>query len=133
MIEQEIKKNYYEINFDNPKLKDQNLLVVSVSLKGDPKINTGDIGIRRESKEDAQKFESDYKELTGSLDQNSALNKLILAEFFEDKNIMVDASSKYLEAIQMNPEVEYFKEAYAQFLMRNKYVSKPIDDPLSKK
>ena len=133
LMELEMNDNFYEIDFDNSKLKDQNLLVISVALKDDPKINTGDIGIRRESKEDIQKFEDEYKSLEGSLDQNSPLNKLIMAEFFEDKNIMVDASSEYLEAIRLNPDVEYFKEAYAQFLMRNGYVTKPIDDPLSKK
>jgi len=133
LIEEDLTENFYEIDFNHPKLKDQNLLVISVALKGDPKINSGDKGIRRESTEDVKVFETEYKELRSALDQKSALNKLIMAEFFEDKNIMVDASSKYLEAIKLNPDVDYFKEAYAQFLMRNSFVAKPIDDPLSKK
>lgn len=133
ILEKVTEENYVELDFNDPKLKDQRLLVVNVSLKGED-VKSPDYGVRRVAKDEVSKIEGEYSELNSGLNEDSPLDKLILAEFFEQKGVLVDAGSKYLEAIQKSPDVEYFKEAYAEFLMRNNLVEEVIEeDPLEKK
>ena len=54
------------------------------------------------------------------LDEESAFNKIILAGFFEQQKLYIDAIGAYEDAIQMAPEVASYKEAYDEFLIRNR-------------
>ena len=51
----------------------------------------------------------------------SAFENLILAEFYEQNNLILDASTCFEKAMILKPQVNYFKDAYKEFLMRNKF------------
>ena len=53
------------------------------------------------------------------VDEETALNKYILAGFYEENNLLIDALTSYEEAIELAPDVESYKEAYVEFLLRN--------------
>jgi hypothetical protein len=44
---------------------------------------------------------------------------LVYASFFEENGLLLDAMTKYEEAIKMSPEVDDFKELYNGFLIKN--------------
>lgn len=55
------------------------------------------------------------KEMGGEL---SAINKLIIASFYEQHNLFYNANSTYQEIISMEPAADDYKKVYALFLIR---------------
>jgi hypothetical protein len=47
------------------------------------------------------------------------MNKLILARFYEEHNLLIDAITSYEEAIKMAPDVPTFQEEYDYFMTRH--------------
>jgi cytochrome c-type biogenesis protein CcmH/NrfG len=59
------------------------------------------------------------------IQQETALNKFIMAGFYEENKLFVDAIGAYEEAIKLAPDVPTYKEAYEEYLLRNKL--KPVE------
>ena len=59
------------------------------------------------------------EQLLSEVGGETALNKYILAGFYEENRLLLDALFYYEEAINLAPEVDSFKEAYEEFLFRN--------------
>ncbi|MEN8250097.1 MAG: hypothetical protein ABFS32_14285 [Bacteroidota bacterium] len=118
----ETNESSYTIDFNDPKLADafaENLIIVDVNLKGNDEVKSKRAAIERVSQETAASFEVELKGLEDNLGEESSINKIILAEFYEENSLVLDALTSYEHAIKMSPDVEYFKEVYDEFLMRN--------------
>ena len=117
----ETTDHFYKVDFTDDRLQDKELVIVNVSIKGEKESNSGDYGIQKVSETTVQKYKTDLDELQSTLDLSSPINNLILAEFYEQNNLLLDALTSYETAIQKSPDVDYFKEAYTEFLMRNQW------------
>ena len=112
----------YTIDFNDPKLADafaEDLIIVDVNLKGNEDVKSKRSAIERVNQESAASFEVELKGLKDNLGEESSINKIIMAEFYEENSLVLDALTNYEQAIKMSPDVEYFKEVYDEFLMRN--------------
>jgi hypothetical protein len=107
------------LDFNDAKLKDQRLVIFSVKLKDDESIQSGEYGIKKLSREEAETIRNSYESLKSEIGDDSSLDKIILASFFEENNLIIDAATNYENAIKLSPDVEDFKDAYRQFLLRN--------------
>jgi cytochrome c-type biogenesis protein CcmH/NrfG len=58
-------------------------------------------------------------EMSGDVGEKTALSQLILAGFYEENNLLIDAISAYKEAIKLAPDVPSFQESYDEFLLRH--------------
>ena len=108
-----------DLNFDDPKLKDQRLVIFSVKLKDDDAKQSGEYGIKKLTKDEAESIKASLDSLKSEIGDETALDKIILASFYEENNLMIDAATNYEYAIKMSPGVDDFKNAYKQFLTRN--------------
>lgn len=54
-----------------------------------------------------------------SEEENNPLNKIMLARYYEGKDLIMDAMKAYQEAINMSPDVVEYRELYAMFLDRH--------------
>ena len=115
----ETTDSYYTIDFTDDRLKDMEMVIVNVGVKGNEDTSSGDYAIQRVNSEDAKEYSVELETLKSSLDESSAISNLILAEFYEQNNLLLDALTSYEHAIQGSPDVDYFKDAYKEFLMRN--------------
>ena len=52
----------------------------------------------------------------------NAVSRFIMAGFFEYNNLLADALTCYLQAIEQAPDVPVYREAYEDFLLRNHLV-----------
>jgi hypothetical protein len=68
---------------------------------------------------DADPILKELEQLSASLREESSLNKLILATFYEENNLLIDALINYEQAMQLSPDVEQFSIAYQLFTKRN--------------
>ncbi len=118
LLLEETNNNYLKINFTNKSLDEVDGVIVSIK---DADGLSNEYAIRRVNKNESTSFISDISELKTSLHDDSAFENLILAEFYEQNSLILDASTCFEKAMILEPDVVYFKEAYMEFLMRNKF------------
>ena len=118
----ETSESSYTIDFNDAKLSSaivENLVIVNVSVKGNEDIKSKNAAIEQFSTDATPSFEVELKALQTNLGEQSSINNLILAEFYEENDLLLDALTSYEFAIKMSPDVAYFKESYDEFLLRN--------------
>lgn len=119
IFETETNKTSIALDFTSQELQDDlgvGLYILTVTDKSDESVTTGDIGIKRMNDEELSKELAVFK---SEVPDDSPLSKLIHASFYEEKGLLLDALTKYEEAIEMAPEVEDFQELYKNFLITN--------------
>jgi len=95
------------------------LYIFNVKLKDNEEVASGDFGIKKVSEGDKPEVAENLTALTSEIDGESALSKLMLAGFFEENGLLLDALTQYEEAIRISPDVEDFRNLYENFLISN--------------
>ncbi|MCP4461075.1 MAG: hypothetical protein GY816_24105 [Cytophagales bacterium] len=93
------------------------LYLVTIEDKNNPEIVSAEKGIVRVDTDD--ELVSSLNGLKAEVPDDSALTKLIYASFFEENGLLLDALTKYEEAIELSPDIEDFQELYENFLITN--------------
>jgi hypothetical protein len=105
------------LNLNDAKFANENDIMVKVASKKDRKeseIHT----LRKFSRSDKEKVGAAFSEVQAQTADNTALNSLIRAGFFEQNKLLPDAASAYQKAIRLEPGVQAYQEAYEAFLLR---------------
>lgn len=113
----ETTETSFTIDLTDPKLadKDLNAIMVKVASKSDSKQTSAVKMIKKLSADEDKKIKTSMSELGSALSEETAINKYVIANFFEQNNLVVDAITAYQEAIKIEPS---FKEDYEDFLVR---------------
>lgn len=120
IMTKETDHNKLMLDFAEQKIASERLLIVSVSAKQHKEIQSSNYGIKQLSPEESKQIKKELSELKLEIsEKESALDKLILASFYEQNNLLADALTNYEYAIALEPEVQAFKTAYDQFIFRN--------------
>lgn len=119
LIELETGENSVELDMSSEKFAKENIVLIEVVDSNNPTRKTEAKAIRRLSENKAGQIKDQLEKLTEGVDEVNALNKFILAGFYEDNNLLAEALTSYQEAMEMAPEVGTFREAYEEFLLRN--------------
>lgn len=108
------------IDLNDPKFAEEDNIMVEVYPKGQPE-KTPDPAfvIKKLSKADKERIKTQLSGISEISADESALSKLIMAGFYEENKLLIDAATAYQEAIALAPEVEQYKEDYNNFLLRN--------------
>ncbi len=108
------------LDFDQEAIASERLLIVSVQKKLHKDIQSSSYGIKHMTPDESAQIEQELKELKLVFaGEESALDKLILASFYEQNNLLADALTCYEYAIELSPEIQAFQNAYDQFVFRN--------------
>jgi hypothetical protein len=109
----------FKIDLNDPHYAKENAILVEVRSKADPKQISKQHLIKRlapaEQATVKKKLEADMSSAT----EQTALNKYLMAGFYEENKLLIDALSAYKEAIQLAPDVPTYQEALDEFLLRN--------------
>jgi hypothetical protein len=111
--------SFLKINFNDEKLKDEDDLVISIELKDNPSVHSDTYAIISLEDEKAKNISLTFSQIKKDIGEETSLNYLVFASFFEKNNLMIDASTCYQRAIELTPDIPDFKEMYNQFLQRN--------------
>jgi Tfp pilus assembly protein PilF len=93
--------------------------MIQVKSKTDGKKVSKEHMIRALSPKDTEKVKKSLDTVINEVAEQTAINKLILAGFYEENNLLIDAIGAYEEAIKLAPDVASFQEAYDEFLLRH--------------
>ena len=119
LLSAESATNRYILDLTSEKLAKEAALLVTVSVKGNDEMKSEEVAIKRLPADKTEIVKANLGELMSEVDTKNALNNYILAGFYEENRLLLDALFFYEEAMNLAPEVESFKEAYEEFLFRN--------------
>lgn len=115
----ETPEHNFQIDLADPKFSKENALLIEVKSKTDPKQVSKQHLIKKLAPAEQESVKKSLDEIMGEVSEHTALNKFILAGFYEENNLFIDAISAYEEAIRLAPDVASYKEAYDDFLIRH--------------
>lgn len=127
----ETPEKTFQIDLKDPKIKFNvpgdnfsSAIMIQVKSKTDPKLNSKEYMIKALSAKDAEGLKKSYEAVLSEVSEESAMSKLVLAGFFEENKLYIDAINAYEAAIKLAPDVPSFQEDYEAFLLRNGIVVK---------
>jgi hypothetical protein len=109
----------FKLNATDPKINSEKLIILEVKSKSNNKLYSNGIGIKKLPAKDLEKIDKNIKELQAETSEETPLNKIIIATFYEQNNLLLDAITNYELAISLAPDISDFKTAYDLFLTRN--------------
>ncbi|MDH5365421.1 MAG: hypothetical protein OEW67_00420 [Cyclobacteriaceae bacterium] len=115
----ESSDNRYLLDLTSEKLANEAALLVTVSVKGNEEMKSEEVAIKRLPEDKAEIVKANLGALMSEVDIQNALNNYILAGFYEENRLLLDALFYYEEAIKIAPDVDSYQEAYEEFLFRN--------------
>lgn len=104
------------IDLADPKLASEVAILIEVSSKNNPKQISKQHMIKKMAAADKEKVKNSLTGIMGEVSDPTALNKFILAGFYEENNLLIDAIVAYEEAVKLEPS---YRESYDEFLIRN--------------
>jgi hypothetical protein len=124
MFEDELDKvnateNSITIQLDDQNFANEDNIIVEVASVSDKNKVSDKYTLKKLSKADKERIKNALNEIADPTSDSNALNKLIVAGFYEQNNLLIDAGTTYLEAIKLAPDVPQYQEAYNDFLLRN--------------
>lgn len=111
----------YSFDLSKMKLGTEKSILVTVSVKDNAKAISSQYFINLVDGQKATDFKAKELQLQEELgsDQASPLNALMLAAFYDQNNLFLDAAANYQKAIKLEPGVKEYSSAYNNFLVRN--------------
>lgn len=107
------------INLNDPKFVNETGIFVVVRSKAVPNQVSKQHLIKKLSPDAYEKVKRSMNDIMGEVSEQTALNKFILAGFYEEQGLFIDAISAYEEVLKLAPDVTYYQEVYDDFLIRN--------------
>lgn len=105
------------VDLTAPEFANESMILVEVKSKADAKVASEQRLIKKMTVAQQEKIKKDIADLGGDIAEPTALNKYLMAGFYEEKKLYIDAITAYEEAVKMEPS---YKEFFDDFLLRNK-------------
>ncbi|MBL0742362.1 hypothetical protein [Chryseolinea lacunae] len=119
LVKFETPENNFKIDMSEPKYAKENAVLVEVRSKADPKQVSESHLIKRLAPAEQAGVKKSLESILKETPEQTALNKYLLAGFYEENKLLIDAVTAYKEAIQLAPDVPTYQEALDEFLLRN--------------
>lgn len=113
------KENHVKVNLSSANFVNEDNILVVVSSKSDPNKISKEYTLKKLSKADKERIKNSLNEISSSLAEKTAMDQYILAGFYEENNLIIDAITAYQEAIRLAPDVPSFQDDYNTFLIRH--------------
>lgn len=107
------------LNLEDAALSKESAILVEVAARNDPSLISDQHLIKRLAPAQQESVKKELDDILAVMNGESALNHLILAGFFEEHQLLIDAIASYESAMKLAPDVDAIREAYNEFLMRN--------------
>lgn len=111
-------ENQIIVSMNEGGLRDEYEIIVKVISKENRGKGSKDYVIKKLRPAEREKFTKALNEIKGSVAEENALSKYILAGFYEENFLLNDALTSYQEAIKLAPDVALYQDAYKDFLIR---------------
>lgn len=115
----EVQDTTILIDLAKPNLVNEDNILVEVASKTDNERVSESFMLKKLSSADKARIKNSLANIASQTKEQTALNNLYLASFFEENKLLIDAATSYQAAIKLAPNVPYFQQAFNDFLARN--------------
>ena len=123
LMKTETPETSVKLDLSDPKLAKVTNFLVKVSSKADSKVHSDGNAVKRLTAAEQEKIRKSYDEIASDVKEETAFSRFLLAGFYEQHGLLIDALSCYEDAVRLAPDVDSFVEARNEFLYRNKLAS----------
>lgn len=106
------------IDFSKLDLKPGQIYRMYVEDAANPEKNSGFIALQVPTRSEMAKFETDLSLLKGEVPPNSAIGDMVIATYFENNELFLNAIPYYESAIAKEPSIVEYQDAYNLFLFK---------------
>lgn len=129
LFKTETDKTMISLNLDDESMANESsLYIVKVTKKGDDEVVSREVAIQRTTLEDNPDLKTELESLKAEVDPESAMGKVIMATFYDENGLVLDALTSYEKLVSENPEVQDFKDLYTEFLYKNEMVTAETEE-----
>jgi hypothetical protein len=118
----ETLETYTSLSLNDEKFKKENQVLVRVTGKGKHFVTSGDDLIIQKLKPAERGKVDSLINAADIPNDGSALAKYVLAGFYEENFLLIDALTAYHDAARLAPDVELYATAYEDFLKRMGFI-----------
>lgn len=115
----EVQDTTVTINLKGPKFDKEDNILVEVSSRSEPDKISERLMLKKLSSADKKRINGALSEINDQIKEETALNQLILAGFYESHSLLIDAATAYQKAVKLAPGVPDYKAAYDDFIARS--------------
>jgi len=119
----ETSENTAQVDLSDAKLANESALLVEVKSKADSKSKSEQHLIKKLAPARYDVIKKQVEETASELKDETAFNKYLMAGFYEENKLIIDAITCYEQAIKLDAENPTYKDAYQEFLLRNRLKS----------
>ena len=119
----ETKEGGITVDLYDEKFKNEDNILVQVTPKKGDASTPDSYSLKKLSVADKDRIKQSLHEIERPLADSTALNRFVLAGFYEENNLLIDAATAYQEAIRMAPDVTFYQDAFNTFLIRTGWKS----------
>jgi hypothetical protein len=116
---EEVKAYDVTIDLSDASFANEDNILVEVASKADKNKVSETYTIKKLSRADKERTKNLLGDFKSNVTEETAINKLVLAGFYEQNKLIIDAATAYQEAIKLAPDVATFQEDYENFLLRH--------------
>ncbi|MCA6074128.1 hypothetical protein [Fulvivirga sedimenti] len=113
----EVNENQLMLKIDQ-QLGQENILLIKVSTP-DQLYESETYALKRLGSYNREDISAGLIQMASIYKRHDAISRFTMAGYFEYNNLLADALTCYLEAIDLAPDVPLYQEAYEEFLLRN--------------
>ena len=114
----ETADNFLVVDLANKSFMNEDNIIVTVESKTNKNKISDEYTLKRLSKADKERIKTEFAKIGATTSEPTAINKMAIAAFFEQNNLIIDAIPYYQEAIKIAPDVPDYKDFYNDFLLR---------------
>lgn len=115
----EVRDTTLTLDLNGAKFANEDNILVEVSSKTNPRKASEPWMLKKLSTADKRRINAALSEIADQTREQTALNQLLLAGFYESHALLIDAATAYQRAIRLAPSVPQFRADYAAFIERN--------------
>ena len=120
LLKVETPENTVSIDLNDPKFAGETAILIEIQSKTTGTRSDEKYLVKKLSAGEQAKINVAYTDVMKELKDESALNKLVLAGFFEQNKLLIDAITSYEQAMKLAPDDATYSDYYEEFLLRNK-------------
>lgn len=115
----EVQDTTVSINLKGAKFSNEDNILVEVRSKAQNNKTSEKLVLKRLSTADKKRMNAALSEIADQTKEETALNQLILAGFYESHSLLIDAATAYHKAVKLAPDVPEYRAAYTDFIARS--------------
>ncbi len=118
----ETAENVLSISLADRDFENEDNIIVQVFSKADKSKVSDEYTLKKLSKADKVRIKGALGEIATQTAEATAINQLVLAGFYEQNSLLIDANTAYQEALKLAPHAdarEGYEELYINFLERH--------------